>query len=56
MIKKHVQSPQLGSKPDDLIRSAIKGGELTEHELGLVTGGALDGIKGEWTEKDHKRG
>ena len=52
-----------GSKPDDLIASKIKGGEieLTEDELGHVSGGdadqflTLDGIKGE-SEDDALKG
>jgi bacteriocin-like protein len=52
-----------GSKPDDLIASKIKGGEieLTENELDNVSGGAgsdflltLDGIKGESQDDKHK--
>src|SRR5258708_16945508 len=51
------------SKPDDLIRSKIKGGEieLTEHELGQAAGGAavdyflkIDGVDGESTDDKHK--
>jgi hypothetical protein len=51
------------AKPDDLIASKIKGGEieLTEDELGHVSGGAasdqfltLDGIKGESQDDKHK--
>jgi len=53
---------QPGSKPDDLIASKIKGGEieLTEDELGHASGGAtdqfltLDGIKGESQDDKHK--
>ena len=51
------------SKPDDLIRSKIKGGEieLTEQELGQTAGGAavdyflkIDGVDGESTDDKHK--
>jgi type VI protein secretion system component Hcp len=51
------------SKPDDLIASKIKGGEieLTENDLDNVSGGAgtdfflsLDGIKGESQDDKHK--
>jgi Type VI secretion system effector, Hcp len=51
------------SKPDDLVESKIKGGdiELTEHELGQVAGGAavdyflkIDGVDGESTDDKHK--
>jgi type VI protein secretion system component Hcp len=53
---------QPGSKPDDLIASKIKSGEieLTEDELGHASGGAtdqfltLDGIKGESADDKHK--
>jgi type VI protein secretion system component Hcp len=53
-----------GSKPDDLIASKIKDGEiqLTEEELGHVSGGVvdqflmLDGIKGESQDDKHKDG
>jgi len=52
-----------GSKPDDLIGSKIKGGEieLTDNELSNVSGGAatdyllsIDGIKGESQDDKHK--
>lgn len=52
-----------GSKPDDLIASKIKGGEieLTEDELGHVSGGAavdpfarIGEIKGESQDDKHK--
>jgi hypothetical protein len=50
------------SKPDDLVESKIKGGEieLTEHELGHVAGGTfdgflkIDGIEGESADSKHK--
>ena len=51
------------SKPDDLIPSKIKGGEieLTEQELGQTAGGAavdyflkIDGVDGELTDDKHK--
>ena len=51
------------SKPDDLVESKIKGGEieLTEHELGQIAGGAtvdyflkIDGVDGESTDDKHK--
>jgi hypothetical protein len=46
------------SKPDDLIESKVKGGdiELTEHDLGHVSGGFLriDGVDGESTDDKHK--
>ena len=51
------------SKPDALVESKIKGGdiELTEHELGQIDGGAavdyflkIDGIDGESTDDKHK--
>ena len=52
--KKTDQSPRLDSKPDDLIQE-IEGieTELTEHELSRVTGGKLDGIKGESQDDKH---
>jgi hypothetical protein len=45
------------SKPDDLIESKVKGGdiELTEHDLGHVSGGfKIDGVDGESSDDKHK--
>jgi bacteriocin-like protein len=50
--KKTDQSSRLDSKPDDLIQEIET--ELTEHELSRVTGGKLDGIKGESQDDKHK--
>jgi hypothetical protein len=47
MSKKSVETPKVSSKPDDLIKPKTKGGktELTEQELGQVTGGMKTNIK-----------
>jgi hypothetical protein len=50
--KKTDQSPRLDSRPDDLIQEIET--ELTEHELSRVTGGKIDGIKGESQDDKHK--
>ena len=47
MSKKSVETPKASSKPDDLIKPKTKDGktELSEQELGQVTGGMKTNIK-----------
>jgi hypothetical protein len=52
--KKTDQSPRLESKPDLIPEIEGIKTELTEHELLHVTGGRLDGIKGESQDDKHK--
>ena len=52
--KKTDQSPLLESKPDLIPEIEGIKTELAEHELLHVTGGLLDGIKGESQEDRHR--